>query len=158
MISIIVAIASNNCIGKGDGLPWHYPEDLRYFRQVTTNHRVLMGRRTFLSIIGRLGRPLPDRESLVASRDPDFAYPGVTVIRDLEAFLREDHADEVFVIGGREIYKAALPYADRLYITRIMKDYPGDVFFPAYPAEDFRLIRQHDDRELSFRVYERIRP
>ncbi len=157
MISLIAAVAANGCIGKGDALPWHYPEDLKYFRRVTMNHRVLMGRKTFMSILARLGKPLSGRDNLVASRDPGFRYPGVTIIRDLEGFLQEEHADEVFVIGGHEIYKAALPYADRLYLTHINKTYPGDIFFPAYRAGDFRLISREDIGELSFRVYERMR-
>ena len=157
MISLIAAFDPNMCIGKGDDLPWHYPEDLKYFRAVTLNHRVLMGRKTFLSIIKRRGRPLSGRVNLVASRNPDFYYPGIVVIRDLDAFLKQVHDDEIFVIGGYEIYKAALPYCDRLYLTHIKTEYPGDVYFPRYRSEDYRLITRKDTEELSFCVYERIK-
>ena len=157
MISLIAACDVKMHIGRGNDLPWHYPEDLRYFRKTTLGHRVLMGRKTFDSILKRRGAPLTGRTNLVASRNPDFGYPGIVVVYDLEQFLKQKHNDEIFIIGGYQIYEIALPYADKLYLTHIKKEYPGDVYFPGYDAGDFRLIRRIDSDELSFCVYERIK-
>jgi len=157
MISIVVALARNNVIGKRGGLPWYYPEDLKYFRNLTYGHKILMGRKTFESIINRNGKPLPRRIHLVASRDPSFEHPEAEKITDLEAFLKQDFSEEIFVIGGAEIYRAALPHADRLYITHIAKEYDGDVFFPEIDFSEFRLLSSKTSNELTFSVYERVR-
>ena len=114
MISIVVALAKNNVIGKKGSLPWYYPEDLKYFRKLTWGHKILMGRKTFESIINRNKKPLPGRKHMVATRDSHFFHPEIEVIRDLEAFLKQDFSEELFVIGGAEIYRAALPHAQRL--------------------------------------------
>ena len=121
MISIIVAIGKNNLIGKGNDLPWNYPEDLKYFRKVTSGKTVLMGENTFYSIVNRIGKPLPKRQNIVATLNMDFSYENVLVTHDLISFLKENHDEEIFVIGGKQIYQLVLPYADRLYITHINK-------------------------------------
>ena len=158
MISIIVAIGKNNLIGKGNDLPWYYPEDLKYFKSKTLNKTVLMGENTFYSIVNRINKPLPKRKSIVATLNNDFKYDGVEVIHDAIAFLKEDHEEEIFIIGGMQIYKLALPYADRLYITHVNKDYEGDVFFPEINYENYKLISRDDvNDELSFCIYEKVR-
>ncbi len=155
MISLIFAIDPQGLIGKGNDLPWHYPEDLRYFKEKTLNKTVLMGLETFKSILARLGRPLPGRKSIVASLEP-FAYPGVVVINDLHAFLQEDHQEEIFVIGGKTIYELTFPYADRLYITHVKTVHTGDVYLEGLDLTDFKLISSHATEALVFAVYERI--
>ncbi|MDD3171845.1 MAG: dihydrofolate reductase [Bacilli bacterium] len=157
MISIIVAIGKNNLIGKGNDLPWHYPEDLKYFKEKTLNKTVLMGENTFYSIVNRLGKPLPNRRSIVATLTPDFKYPHVEVINDLIPFLKEEHREEIFIIGGKQIYKLALPYADRLYITHVNKDYDGDVFFPEIDFDNYSLISKKEVGELTFCIYQRVK-
>ncbi len=159
MISIMVAIANNNVIGYNNDLPWHYKKDLKYFKEVTTNHKVVMGRKTFNSIIDRNSKPLPLRENIVVTRNTDFSYPGVMVVNDFKKYMEslQSLEEEVFIIGGNEIFTESINYADRLYITHINKDYQGDVFFPSYNKEDFKLIKKEDDGILSFCVYERVK-
>ncbi len=138
-VSIIVAMTLNRVIGKGNELPWHLPDDMKYFKKVTTsqamfhNIDVIMGRKTWESIPEKY-RPLIGRNNWVISRNPGYVAKGATVCGSLEqALLRVDYlgSNETFVIGGSELYKAALPYAAKLYITKILtKDIEGDVFFP----------------------------
>jgi len=156
MISIIVAIGINNLIGKGNDLPWHYPEDLNYFKGKTLNKTVLMGEQTFYSIFSRINKPLPNRNNVVATLDKNFKYPGVLVINDLISFLKEKRDEEIFIIGGLQIYKLALPYADRLYITHINKEYEGDVFFPEIDYSKYKLLSKEEKGDLAFSIYERI--
>lgn len=128
-ISLIVAVARNGIIGAHNTLPWRLPEDLRYFRARTMGHPIVMGRKTWES----LGRALPGRRNLVVSRQADFAATGGETCTSLEAALEAaQQADEVFVIGGAQLYEAALPLADRLYLTEIAKDFEGDTCFPAF--------------------------
>ncbi len=134
IVSIIAAVASNGVVGRDGGLPWHLPADLRRFRELTTGHAVIMGRKTFESI----GRPLPERRTIVISRSADFHAAGVTVANSLPAALAlAAGEDEVFVCGGGEIYCQALPLADRIYLTRLDRPYDGDVRFPDIPAAEF---------------------
>lgn len=127
MISIIVAVAENGVIGGGNQMPWHISEDLRRFRAITTGHPVVMGRKTFES----LGRPLPNRTNVVITRNPAFEAEGATVVGSLdEALARFPAGEEVFVIGGGEIYRQAMPLADRLYVTHIGMPFDGDTHFP----------------------------
>ena len=157
MISIIVAIGNHNLIGKGNDLPWHYPEDLQYFKEKTLNKTVLMGENTFYSILNRLHKPLPKRNNIVATLDKEFTYPGVTVIHDLISFLKQPHQEEIFIIGGKQIYRLALPYADRLYITHVNRDYEGDVYFPEIDYQHYRVIEENIVDELVFRIYEKVK-
>lgn len=154
MINIIVAIAKNNVIGKNNEIPWHYPEDLQYFKEVTMGKNVLMGSKTFDSIIKRLGKPLPGRNNIVLSRNKDFSYPGVTVINDLESFLKSQ-TDDIFIIGGSSIYRQTLAYADKLYITFIDEEYEGDTFFPEIDFQNYQLIEKKERGKLTFCVYQR---
>lgn len=156
MISLIFAIDKNNLIGKGNDLPWHYPQDLKYFKEKTLNKKVLMGENTFYSIFSRINKPLPKRENIVATLNKDFHYDGVKVVYDLIDYLKNNNdLEEIFIIGGKTIYSIALPYADRLYITHINKEYDGDVYFPKIDYDKYNKIFSKIDGELEFAIYER---
>lgn len=125
-------------IGKDNELPWYLPNDLKYFKKVTTGHTIIMGRKTFSSI----GRPLPNRTNIVMTRDKNFQVEGCTVVHsidELEPFLKED---EVFLIGGSELFKLAFPRADRLYITLIHETFDGDTYFPDIDFSDWEKIEE----------------
>jgi dihydrofolate reductase len=131
-VTLILARARNGVIGARGGLPWRLPEDLAFFKRTTMDHPILMGRKTWESI----GRPLPGRRSIVVSRDPAFAAAGAEVVQSLEqAIALCAGSDEIFVIGGAQLYEEALPRADRLLLTEIHADFEGDTFLPA-PAAD----------------------
>ncbi len=132
-VAIIVAVAENGVIGRGNDLPWRLPEDMKHFKRVTMGKPVIMGRKTWESI----GRPLPGRHNIVITRNPSFAAEGADVVPSLEAALElaqgiaaADGAAEAIVMGGAEIYRAALPRADRLYITEVHAAVEGDTFLP----------------------------
>lgn len=127
--SFVVAVARNGVIGHTNGLPWRLPADLAFFRRLTMGHPVVMGRKTYESI----GRPLPGRLNIVVTRSPGFRAPGCTVVDSLEAAYRAaGDASEVFVIGGAQIYEAAFPTADRIYLTEVDAEIEGDTFFPRF--------------------------
>lgn len=125
MLSFIVAMDENNVIGKDNDLPWYLPNDLKYFKKMTSGHTIIMGRKTFESI----GRPLPNRKNIVLTRDQQYKAEGCTVIHSVDELESYLHEDEVFLIGGAELFKTTLPKADRLYITRIHATFDGDTFF-----------------------------
>ncbi len=136
-LSIIVAIARNGVIGRGNALPWHLPADLKHFKAVTMGRPVIMGRKTWESI----GCPLPGRRNIVVTRNPDFRAEGCETAATLDAALGKcADAEEIFVIGGAQLYAAALPRADRLYITRVGADVDGDAFFPPFDPAAWRLV------------------
>lgn len=140
ILSLIVAVAGNGVIGCAGRMPWHIGEDLRRFKRITTGHPVVMGRKTFESL-GR--KPLPGRTNIVVSRNPDFTVPdGVRVAGSLEAAVAKyrDTDEEVFVIGGGEIYRQAVPIADKLYLTRIDASPAGDTYFPEIVPEEWRVV------------------
>ncbi|CCY08037.1 dihydrofolate reductase [Coprobacillus sp. CAG:698] len=159
MISLIFAMDINNLIGKDNDLPWHYSEDLKYFKAVTSGKKVVMGENTFFSIVNRIGKPLTNRENYVATLANDFNYPNVNVINDLISFLKtiKDVSEEYFIIGGKRIYELSLPYADRLYITHINREYEGNVYFPKINYSEYKKIKSNKIDELDFCVYERIK-
>jgi dihydrofolate reductase len=127
-LSLIVARASNGVIGKNNQLPWHLPADLQYFKTVTMGKPIVMGRKTFESI----GRPLPGRQNIVVTRNPDFFSDGITVAHSVEAAIAAaNQVAEIMLIGGTELYKLSLPLADRIYLTEIHQDFDGDAHFPA---------------------------
>ena len=127
-ITLVAAISSNNVIGKENSLPWNIPEDLKRFKQMTSGHTILMGRKTFDSI----GRPLPNRQNIVMTKDENFEREGIKVINDFYEALEliKESNEDVFVIGGSKIYELFEPVANSLAITRILKDFEGDAFFP----------------------------
>jgi dihydrofolate reductase len=143
MISLVVAMARNRVIGRGNALPWHLPEDLKHFKAVTMGKPVLMGRRTFASI----GRPLPGRTNLVLTRSTAWTAPGAVVVRSIdEALERVSGVSEVAGIGGAEIFRMLIPMATRIYLTRIDADIDGDTVFP--PLEGSEWV-QADCRKFA---------
>jgi dihydrofolate reductase len=141
IVSLIAAIADNGVIGRDNTLPWHLPADLKYFRKVTMGHPIIMGRKNYVDI----GKPLPGRINIILSRDRSFSADGCTVVHDPdEALAAAGDSDEVFVIGGAEIYRIFLPLADRLLITQIHIDAEGDIHFPDYHQDDWTLESRQD--------------
>ncbi|MDA8382116.1 MAG: dihydrofolate reductase [Betaproteobacteria bacterium] len=134
-ISIIAALARNRTIGANNALPWRLPEDLKRFKTLTLGHHILMGRRTFESI----GRALPGRTTVIITRQPDYQASGCLTVHSLEEALQASRADEeIFFVGGAELYAQALPYASRLYLTEIQADITGDACFPAFDRSQWR--------------------
>ena len=127
-ITIVAAIASNNVIGQKNSLPWDIPEDLKRFKQLTSGHIILMGRKTFDSI----GRPLPNRTNIVMTKDINYQKKGIEIVFDEREALNliKDLNQEVFIIGGSKIYELFEPWTTSLMITRVLKDFEGDAFFP----------------------------
>lgn len=143
MLTLLVAAAENNVIGVGNQLPWHLPADLRRFKQITLGHPMVMGRKTFESI----GRPLPERTSIVVTRQASWPAPaGVVVCHSVpEAVAAAQALDEqVFVVGGAEIYQQSLPLADRVLLTRVHVTLPGDAYFPDLPATQWQEVSRED--------------
>ena len=158
MVSIIVAVAKNGVIGDKNSLLWHISEDLRFFKQTTSGHPVIMGRKTYES----LGRPLPNRTNVVISRTTT-AIEGCTVAHSLEeAVAMFPHDEEIFIIGGAQIYALALDIADRIYITRVEHEYEGDTSFPTWDESQWHLVQseRHECGEkfphpFTFELYEK---
>jgi len=150
MISIIVAIAKNGVIGKAGDLPWKLSADLKHFANITKGHKVIMGRKTYDSIVKRLGHGLPERENIVITSQSNFNAPGCTVLQSVTAAMEkyEKSDEEVFVIGGGEIFKQFLPVATKLYVTEVLTECDGDAFFPPYSNEDWVLVSsEHHDQD-----------
>jgi dihydrofolate reductase len=164
LISLIAAHTKNQVIGKNNTLPWHLPDDMKYFMQTTSRHPVIMGRKNYDSIPEKF-RPLPNRENIIVTRQKDFSAPGCQVAHTLpEAFERAASAStrEVFVIGGAEIYQQALPSAHRLYLTEIHTELEGDTFLPKWNKSDWTEVSRQghpaDARHayaFDFVIYER---
>jgi len=152
--SLVVAMARNRVIGRDNQLPWRLPADLAYFKRITMGHPVIMGRRTYESI----GRPLPGRLNIVVSRSPQFSAPGCTVVPSLaEAWRAAGDAEEVCVIGGTSIFAEALPAADRIHLTEVEAEVPGDTWFPEFDRSEWteREVERHapDERHAyPFRI------
>ena len=138
-ISIIVVIGRNNEIGKGNDLLCHLPADLKHFKEITSGHTIIMGRKTFDSLPKG---PLPNRKNIVISRNPELKIEGATVYSSLDyALLKLIDEKEVFIIGGAQIYEQALPFADKLYLTRIHAAFPeADTFFPSIDTKEWREV------------------
>jgi dihydrofolate reductase len=162
ILSIIVAADEQGAIGLSGAMPWHLPADLRYFKQTTLGHPVVMGRKTYEAI----GRPLPGRRNVVISRQADYVAEGCEVCRSIEEALSLlPEADEVFIIGGAQIYRQAWQSADRLYLTRVHTTVPAfDASIPAVDRATWRLSRATecaaDERnayDVTFELYERQR-
>lgn len=163
MLTAVVGMAHGNVIGRQNDLPWYLPADLKHFKQLTTGHTVVMGRNTCDSIIARLGHALPNRKSVVITRDKTYQPEGVTVVHSVEEALHlvDGEAD---ILGGQQIYEQTLPYLDRLYITEVDADIDGDTYFPEYDSSQWREVSREshskDDKnpyDYSFVVLDRIR-
>jgi dihydrofolate reductase len=158
MIAIVAAIANNNVIGKRGALPWYLPEDLKRFKKLTVGHTVIMGRKTYESIVDRLGKPLPDRLNVVISRSDDFKpAEGVEVFSELKAALAAHQNDEkVFLIGGAQLWEEGIQYTDTLHITHIHQNYDGDVFFPQINWSYWQKISEEPHEEFTFTEYRKL--
>ena len=155
MISLLVAYANGRVIGKDGQMPWHLPNDLKYVKETTTGHTVVMGRKTFQSI----GKPLPNRRNVILTRDRNFKPSGAEVAHSKADVLA---MGDVFILGGANVYKQFLDDADRLYITEIDLDTEGDTFFPEWDREAFELVSvtegtvdERNKHAHTFYVYER---
>lgn len=161
-ISLVVAAATNHAIGKEGKMPWHLPNDMKHFKNVTWGMPVIMGRKTFES----LGKVLPGRKNIVVSRQPGFQPEGTVVVKSIEDALfvaKEADANEVMVIGGGEIYKALFDKARRIYLTRVEAEPEADTFFPSLHPRQWHLLSQQrheadekNDYNYSFELWERI--
>jgi dihydrofolate reductase len=166
ILSMIVATADNNIIGKDNDMPWHLPADLAYFKKVTLGKPIIMGRKTYESI----GRALPGRRNIVISRDENYNADGIDTVTSVEQALAlvngsngNDEAEEIMVIGGGAIYKHCLSNADRLYVTHIKATIDGDTQFPNYDdgtwqkiSSELRPCDEKNAYDLDFCVYQRV--
>jgi dihydrofolate reductase len=163
-ISLIVAAAKNNAIGKDGDMPWHLSNDLKYFKNMTWGMPIVMGRKTF-ETFGK-GNPLPGRKNIVLTRQADLKAEGVVVVKKAEDALllaKEMDVNELMVIGGGEIYKLFFEKANRIYITRVDAEPDADTFFPEIDPKEWKLVSKKDheadaknDHNYSFQVWERI--
>jgi dihydrofolate reductase len=161
MISFIVAVDENNLIGKNNQLPWHLPSDMKYFKNQTWGMTVIMGRKSLDS----LGKPLQGRKNIVVTRNKDWTHEGVEVahsINEAVDLAKQTGAKEIFILGGAEIFKEAMPVADRIYLTRIHHKFEGDAYFPEIPTSEWNMVKSRfcdvDEKNKyphSFQVWER---
>ncbi len=135
-LTAVAAMATNRVIGAGGRIPWHLPDDFKWFKKLTTGHVIVMGRKTFESI----GKPLPNRTTVVLSRS-GFAHPGVQTIRGLEELPAVAAGRQVFICGGAQLYAQTLPRCADLYLTLVKREVPGDAFFPAF-EDRFELVEE----------------
>ncbi len=160
LVSAIVAISKNNVIGRDNGIPWHLSGDMKFFKNTTIGHHVIMGRKTFYS----MGRPLPRRTNIVITRDPFFIASGCLIARTIEEALGiayDNEETEAFIIGGGEIYALSLPYWDKIYLTEVNVEIPdGSVFFPAIDWQNWRLLSaesqpadEQNDYDFTIKVF-----
>lgn len=160
LISIITAMDKNQLIGKENGLPWHLPADLQFFKRSTLGKPIVMGRKTFESI----GRPLPGRQNIIVSRNQNYAVEGCDTVTSLDQAIRvAGDVDELMIIGGANFYEQTLPRADRLYLTLVQGEFDGDAWFPEIDFNQWQLIEREDhsadeknECDYSFQVYQRI--
>ena len=139
ILSLIAALGKNRVIGDHNTLPWHLPADLKRFKELTAGHTVIMGRKTYESI----GRPLPKRRNIIITRQADLKIPGCEIADSLENAIKlVADEKEVFIIGGAQIFEQAITKADRLYLTLVDHDFPGDAFFPAYDLNQWQVIEE----------------
>lgn len=163
-VSMIAALSKNRVIGKNNDLPWKLPDDMKFFMEKTKGHHVIMGRKNYDSI-PRKFKPLPDRTNIVVTRQKQFDAPGCIVVDALEkglAIAEENNEPETFVIGGAEIYRLGLPYANKLYLTEIEAEIQGDTYFPSFDRNEWietsRVHHSNDERHaygFDFVLYEK---
>jgi dihydrofolate reductase len=161
IISLLVAADENNLIGNKNQLPWHLPDDLKYFKNLTWAMPIIMGRKTFESV----GKPLPGRQNIVITRNREWQQEGVDVVHDIQQAVdlaMKRNVKEIFIIGGAEIFKTSFENSDRIYMTRIHHKFEGDVYFPEIKDELWEMkkdvYRAPDEKNLfahSFQVWER---
>ena len=158
-ISLIAAMAKNRVIGRQGEIPWKIPGEQKLFKKITLSHAVIMGRKTYESI----GRPLPGRTNIIVTRQADYRAEGCMVAHDLASAIQccPPGEDEAFVCGGGQLYQEALALANRIYLTVIDREIPGDTYFPEFSLTDFRLrqsesIRAEGVEPYQFLTYERV--
>ncbi len=158
-LSIIVAVSENGVIGHDGGMPWRLSSDLKRFKQLTLGHTIVMGRKTWDSI----GRLLPGRTTVILTRQPDFEVPGAIIVGSLQDAIGATDDPEPFVVGGAEIYRLALPFASKLYLTRVAAEIEGDTFFPEFDTQQWSLISEEavpqgekDSHRTLFQTYARV--
>jgi dihydrofolate reductase len=159
IVSIIVAATEQWVIGKNSTLPWHIPEDFKWFRKHTRGRPVIMGRKTYESI----GRLLPDRENVILTHKNDYQVDGAKIFHSLEHaihYYRVRNEPEIFIIGGSRVFREALPLANRIYLTVIEKAFEGNVFFPGFSREEYRIVLKEphtEDIPFTFYIFEKKR-
>ena len=153
MIYHVVAVSKNGVIGKNGKLPWRFPADLKFFKNLTTGHTVIMGRKTFDSI----GKPLPNRENIVISRHPRPEMAGVKFVESVDQALLRAQKGKIFIIGGASIYRETVHLIDGIYLTRIHQDYEGDAFYPGVPDGFSEVSREklQDNPPIEVIFYQR---
>jgi dihydrofolate reductase len=164
VISLIAAASENSVIGKDNKLPWHLPTDMKYFKNITWGMPVIMGRKSFEA----LGKPLRGRSNIVITRNKNWSADGVKTVQSIDQAINlasQTDAKEIYIIGGGEIFQAAIPSADRIYLTLVHENFEGDAFFPEIKHEEWKLTSNRDcdpDEKnayaLSFQVWERKTP
>ncbi|MBI2355594.1 MAG: dihydrofolate reductase [Candidatus Doudnabacteria bacterium] len=160
-ISFVVAVAKNGVIGSHNDLPFYIPEDLKHFKKVTDGRTVLMGKKTYDSIIGRLGKPLPNRRNVVITRQTDFQAPHeVLIFHDINsaiAYFMSEGLDELMVIGGGQIFSqlAEMGKVDRIYMTHVHREVEGDVLFPQIDLSEWKRTNEEPHEEFTWATYER---
>jgi dihydrofolate reductase len=165
MISIIVAVAENNVIGKDNSLIWHLPSDMKFFKEKTTGHCIITGRKNYESIPEKL-RPLTNRTNIVITRQQNYNAPGAIVVSSIEDAIKKAKQTgdtEIFIIGGAEIYKQSLRYVDKIYLTKIYHSFEGDTFFPEIKPSEWEEISktkgitdEKNKYEHDFVLFEKI--
>lgn len=156
MLTLIAAVAKNNIIGRNNELPWHLPEDLKRFKALTIGNPVLMGRKTFESILARLDKPLPGRKNIVITRQENYPTPeGVFVYTDLDEALKKHATENIFVIGGAEMYRQTIDKADRLEITHLDQEIDGDATFPVIDPTIWKKTNEDKHDDFAFTTYHR---
>ena len=165
MISIIVAVANNNVIGKDNSLIWHLPADMKFFKDKTTGHCVITGRKNYESIPEKF-RPLPNRTNIIITRQKDYSAPGAIVVDSIEKAIqkaKETGDEEIFIIGGAEIFKQCLDLTDKIYLTQIHHTFEGDVFFPELSNKQWKetartkgITDEKNKYEHEFLTFEKI--
>lgn len=152
-----IAVSENNVIGNKNNLPWHLPEDLKHFKDLTLGKTVVMGRKTYESIVARLKKPLPGRKNVVITRQKDFVVPeGVLVFNSLEEAAKQLSAEDLYIIGGAEIFKLALPFAQKMYLTRVRGNYQGDAYLPEINWKTWEKTEEEKHEAFSYLVYNKI--
>ncbi|WP_186577750.1 dihydrofolate reductase [Aquibacillus kalidii] len=153
MISLLLAMDQNRVIGYKNDLPWKLPNDLKFFKELTTSNVIIMGRKTFDS----MGRPLPNRRNVIMTRDTSYKQPGCDVIHSIDTIIeweKQNPEIEYFVIGGGNIFNQVLPYANRMYITLIEEAFPGDTFFPEFEEEEWNITKKEKGQKDEKNPYD----
>lgn len=159
MLTMIAAAAENNALGKENDLVWHLPDDFKRFKKLTSGHHIIMGRKTFESF----PQPLPNRTHIIITRNKDYKAKGAVVVHSLERAIEIANGDsQPFIIGGGEIYKQALPYSDKIELTRVHSEFEADTFFPEIDENNWKLVKEEfhpadekHEHAFTYLTYER---